>query len=203
MQIDGNVIISCGDKFIETSLVFGVVLFCYFLILKRRYALRLIFDDTEAFAKNLVPHIVYFVICWKMTVVLQKFIGSHRPIADIVATNYLMSKTVFTVVIVTTKHYLYRVQSYRYKIPLFVGLLITAAVNESSYQDKYPAEAVNTTMLLMFWLTVLILVSRNNVKHNSSVLGFILILFLYIFLLGFMILRERSPPSFPQCRIYH
>ncbi|XP_050528575.1 uncharacterized protein LOC126898517 [Daktulosphaira vitifoliae] len=126
----------------------------------------MIFNDTKAFVKNLIPHIIYFVICWQMTIALQKLITSHRTLIDIIMTNYFTSKVIFTIIIVITKHYLYRAQSHYIKIPLFIGVILTSAISESMCQDKYEAEAINTTLLLIFWLTALVLTAPENTYQS-------------------------------------
>lgn len=168
MIIDGTItsrsVLVVGETLVFSSMVTGITALLYFLQARRLQAVRLITDNVRLFARNSVPYIMNFLVCWYLSLALGKLIASSRLIMDVTSQNYLTSKVILIVTAVVTKHYLFYTQCVFLKNLLFVGHLILVATSDAMSHDKYEQVTINLSVVLLFWLTVLVLV--RHIKYH-------------------------------------
>lgn len=160
-----RIILDVGDIFIITSMVTGITLFLYFLFIKRLFrSLLLITDDFRLFAKNSVPYIINYLLYWYLSLVFEKLILSNYLVTKITTKHYLISKVILGAFAIVTKYSLSNVESTCFRIVLFISHLIVTATSEAMSYKKYEPTAINVALILLFWMTVLILVSCSKTK---------------------------------------
>lgn len=166
MNIGGTItshsVLVVGKTLVYSSMVTGITVLLYFLQARRLRAVRLITDDVGLFARNSMPYIINFLVCWYLSLVSGKLIASSHLIMDVTSQNFLASKIILIVTAVVTKHYLFCTQQVFLKILLFVGHLILVATSDAMTHDKYEQMTINVSVMLLFWLTVLVLVRHIN-----------------------------------------
>lgn len=167
MNLDGTItsqsVLVVGETLVFSSIATGITVLLYFLHARRSQAIRLITGDVWLFARNSVPYIVNFLACWCLSLALEKLLVSSRIIMDVTSQNYLASKVILNVSAVVTKHYLFYTQSGFLKTLLFVGHLILVAASDAMGHDKYEQVTINVSVMLLFWLTMLILVRHKQI----------------------------------------
>lgn len=153
-----QIILLAGEIFVTTSTVAGITILVYFLCIKGPRAVHLITDDCWSFAKKVVPYSISFLVSWYLSLAFEKHISSSRLITRINSKHNLTVKVLLSVIAIVSKHYLFCVKSNCFRLILFVGNLMVAALLEVLGHNVYEWTAIHIALLLLFFLTVLILV---------------------------------------------
>lgn len=172
-------VLMIGEIFMATSTVFGMIVFVYFAFgsrSSRRHprAFRSIVVDFRSFCNDGVPYAIDFVVCWYLSFAFEKLIASNRLVVETASKYYyLPSRFALNLFAFVTKHYLFWTQSDCFRIAMFVGNTALMAASEALCNEKHERTATNATLILLFWLTVLILVRRLIIEIYVGVFLFI------------------------------
>lgn len=168
-----EVVLRAGEWLVSASTLAGLSVFLYFAFAAadawRPRTARLIADDPQSFAIGSVPYAVDFVVCWNVSLLLERLIVLWRPFVVVASRHYAATKIALNLAAVVTKHHLFGARSTFGRAMLFVSHLVLAAASEAMCGEKYERAAVDAALMLLFWLTVLILVSRVTVQNAGFV----------------------------------
>lgn len=148
-----------GELLVSAFVAAGVAVSVRFLHARgRTRAVQLITNDWLTFAAHSVPYLINFLVCWHLSLTFGRLAATNHVVADAASKHYVSSKMALNVAAIVTKNYLFYTRSRILRFSLFVGHLVLVALSEAMCYEKYARTAVDATLVLLFWLTILVLV---------------------------------------------
>lgn len=129
--------------------------------------LLLITDHFLQFAKNSVPYIMNVLLYGYLSLALEKLILSIYLITKIISKHYLISKVILSATVIIFKYSLSCAES-----NCFLIVTVHQSHNYSSDIESHELQKIRTNCdkyhsnIILFWMTVLILVSCSKTKAN-------------------------------------
>lgn len=168
-------VLRAGELLVSAFVAAGVAVSVRFLHARGRpRAVQLITNDWLTFAAHSVPYLINFLVCWHLSLTFGRLAATNRMIADAASKHYVASKMALNVAAIATKNYLFYSRCRILRFCLLVGHLVLIAVSEAMCHEKYARTAVDATLVLLFWLTILVLVSaitNNLATYRTQLRG--------------------------------
>lgn len=169
VTVTPDTVLRTGELLVSASAAAGVAATVRFLHARGRpRAVQLITNDWMTFASYSVPYLINFLVCWHLSLAFGRLAATNQMVADAASKHYVASKTALNLAAVVTKNYLFYARSRMLRLGLFVGHLVLVAVSEALCHEKYTRTSIDTTLAVLCWLTVLLLVSAADLTCTTA-----------------------------------